>query len=115
MTTIMAKNEAQEFAVIEMAGKQYKVAVGDVITLDKQFDEFKAGEKLTVKEVLLVDTGAETKVGAPHVAGSEVQVIFEEEGQGKKIAVRRFRSKSRYTRRYGHRQPFTKLKVAAIK
>lgn len=115
MTSVMAKKEAQEFAVVEMAGKQYKVAVGDVITLDKQFPDFKAGDKMSIKDVLLVSTGSDTKVGAPTVSESVVQAIFEEEGQGKKIAVRRFRSKSRYTRRYGHRQPYTKLKIAAIK
>jgi len=111
----MAKTNIKEFAVIETAGKQYKVAVGDVITLDKQFEGFKAGDKIAFDKVLLIDNGADTKVGEPYLSGSEVQGIFEEEGRGKKLRVHRFRAKSRYTRTYGHRQPFTKIKIAAIK
>lgn len=111
----MAKTDVKEFAVIETAGKQYRVAVGDVITLDKYYEDYKAGDKITFDKVLLVDSGADTKIGEPYVTGSEVQGIFEDEGQGKKIRVHRFRAKSRYTRTYGHRQPFTKIKISAIK
>lgn len=111
----MANTETKEFAVIETAGKQYKVAVGDVIMLDKHYEGFKSGDKITFDKVLLVDTGADTKVGAPYVPGVQVQGIFEDEGQGAKTRVHRFRAKSRYTRTYGHRQPFTKIKIAAIK
>lgn len=113
---IMANTAAQkEFAIIEAAGKQYKVAVGDVVKLDKQYENFKEGEKITFDKVLFVDNGVESKIGEPHVAKAEVQAIFAEEGRDKKVRVHRFRSKSRYHRTYGHRQPFTKVKISAIK
>lgn len=118
MGNIMSDKKEQatkEFAVIEAAGKQYKVKVGDIVSFDKPFEGFKAGEKITFDKVLLVETGADTKVGTPYVDGAKVEGIFEAEGKSKKILVWRFRAKSRYSRKYGHRQPFTSVKISAIK
>jgi large subunit ribosomal protein L21 len=101
------------FAVVETGGKQYKVAEGDVLRMEKLADT-KEGETVVFDKVLLVDTGDTTEVGAPYIAGKTVEAEHVTDGKGKKILVQKFKSKSRYTRRYGHRQPFTEVKVTKI-
>lgn len=105
----------KEFAVIQTGGKQYKVAVGDVLKVEKIAGDFKPGDKITFDKVLLVDTGADTKIGTPYLSGAAVEALFEEEGRADKVVVIRFKSKSRYFKKNGHRQPFTKVKISAIK
>lgn len=107
--------KSQEIAVFEAAGKQYLVSVGDVVTLDKSLGEKASGDKITFDKVLLVDNGKEATVGQPYVKGASVEALFEDAGRSKKILVWRFRAKSRYSRKYGHRQDFTTVKISAIK
>lgn len=103
------------FAVIETGGKQYKVAEGDVVAIEK-VNELKEGEtKLVFDKVLLRDDGASTTVGSPYIEGALVEGVLEEEGLGKKIAVMKFKSKSNYFKNRGHRQPYMKVKITAIK
>lgn len=109
-----------EFAVIETGGKQYVVSVGDVLTIEKlprdDKEEYKEGEKIVFDKVLLVDNGKDTTtVGTPYIEGAKVTASFEEAGKGKKINVIKFKSKSRYFKKYGHRQPFNKVKIEALK
>lgn len=111
----MSETTSKNFAVIETGGKQYRVAVGDVITIEKLDGDFKEGDKISFDKVLLLDDGATTTVGAPYIEGAKVQALFEAEGKARKINVLRFRAKSRYTRRYGHRQPFAKVKISSLK
>jgi len=103
------------FAVIQTGGKQYKVAPGETLTIEKLPGEFKAGDKIIFDQVLLVNDGSKTLVGAPVVPGATVEATFEEEGRAKKVVVIRYRQKSRYFKKNGHRQPFTKVTIAAIK
>lgn len=105
----------KEFAVIKTGGKQYKVAVGDVISVEKIAGEYTKGDKISFNEVLLVDTGSDTKIGTPTVAGASVEAMFEEQGRADKVMVIKYKAKSRYFKKYGHRQPFTKVKISAIK
>jgi len=101
------------FAVIKTGGKQYKVAEGDILKVEK-LDNFKEGGKMTFEEVLLVAGDKETKIGEPLVAGAKVEAEFLEEGKAKKLLVLRFKSKSNYHKIKGHRQPYTKLKISKI-
>jgi large subunit ribosomal protein L21 len=110
---IMA-TKADTFAVIETGGKQYKVTKGQIITIEKLEDTFKEGDKVTFDKVLLTDDGTATAVGVPYITGVKVTAEFQEEGKAKKLRVLRFRSKSRYTRRYGHRQPYAKVKIISL-
>ena len=106
---------AQSFAVIQTGGKQYKVAVGDVISIEKLADDMNEGDKVVFDSVLLSDDGKSTTVGEPFIKGAKVQGVLEAQGKDKKIEVVRFRSKSRYHRRYGHRQPHMKVKITSLK
>jgi len=102
------------FAVFADGGKQYKVSVGDIVTLEKPKKEVKEGSKISFGEVLLTDDGKATKVGTPTVKGAKVEGEVIKQGLGKKITVIRFRSKSRHFVKKGHRQPFIKVKITKI-
>lgn len=105
----------KEFAIIATGGKQYPVAVGDVVTIEKLPGEYKKGDKVIFDQVLLTDNGKETTIGTPTVAGATVEGIFQEEGKGKKVIVVKYKAKSKYHKKNGHRQPFNSVKISAIK
>jgi large subunit ribosomal protein L21 len=104
--------ENNEFSVIKTGGKQYLVSVGDVISVEKLKAE--VGEKVTFDGVLLHDNGTETLVGEPIVEGKKVVATVLEQGKGEKITVVHYKAKSRYFKRNGHRQLFTKIQIETV-
>jgi large subunit ribosomal protein L21 len=105
----------KEFAVIETGGKQYKVSVGDVVRIEKIEGEYKEGDKILFDKVLLVDNGVDTTIGTPYISGAKVESLFQKEGKGKTVIVVKYKQKSRYLKKNGHRQPFIDVKISAIK
>jgi len=103
------------FAVIETGGKQYRVFEGDVITIERLPGEHKEGSKFVFDKVLLVDNGKDTQIGDPYLEGAQVHAVLEVEEKGKKTEVLRYKAKSRYLKRKGHRQVNMVVRVAAIK
>lgn len=101
-------------AVIKTGGKQYTVKEGDTLRVEKL--EAEEGKNITFEEVLLVgkEDGSDAKVGTPHVAGAKVEAKVLKHGRADKVDVRKFKAKSRYYKRYGHRQPFTELEITKI-
>jgi large subunit ribosomal protein L21 len=110
----MSDTKSAQFAIIETGGKQYKVAVGDTVSLEKLPGENTIGDVITFDKVLLVENGNDTKIGSPYVAGAKVEANLVEAGKGKKLSILRFRAKSNYTRRVGHRQQFSKVTITKI-
>jgi large subunit ribosomal protein L21 len=106
---------ADEFAVIETGGKQYRVSVGDVVTIEKLPGELKKGDKVNFDKVLLVDNGADTTIGTPYIDGAAVEGEIDVVGRAQKVTVIKYKQKSRYFKKNGHRQPYMKIKVLAIK
>ncbi len=108
-----------EFAVITTGGKQYKVSEGSFVSIEKikanGKDEYKKGDKLSFDKVLLVDDGKDTTIGTPYITGAKVDAEIVEIGRARKILVVKYKQKSRYLRRNGHRQPFFKVKITSIK
>ncbi|MFA6273153.1 MAG: 50S ribosomal protein L21 [Candidatus Paceibacterota bacterium] len=104
-----------EFAVIQTGGKQYKVSVGDTVRIEKIPGEHKKGDQITFDKVLLVDNGKDTTIGTPFITGAKVEAELVEIGRTKKIIVVKYKPKSRYMIRQGHRQHFFKVKILAIK
>lgn len=104
------------FAVIETGGKQYQVTQGKVITIEriKELTGKDTGAKVIFDKVLLVDNGKDTQIGDPYLKGAKVEGTLEEEGKGKKIRIVRFKSKSRYLKQTGHRQPHMRVKIVTI-
>ena len=99
------------YAIIATGGKQYKVSEGDVIKVEKL--GVNAGETVTFDRVLAVN-GDKLVVGNPTVAYANVTATVVEEGKNKKDIVYRFKSKSGYHKKNGHRQPYTKVKIEKI-
>lgn len=104
-----------EFAVIQTGGKQYKVHAGDTITIEKLDGEFKKGDKITFDKVLLTDNGSDAVFGTPFIDGGKVVGEFVSQGRAAKVTVIKYKQKSRYFKKNGHRQPFTKVKISSLK
>ena len=104
-----------EFAVIKTGGKQYKVAKGDTVSIEKITGTFEKGDKVSFDQVLLVDNGKDTTIGTPYITGAKVEAEITEIGRARKVMVIKYKQKSRYLKRNGHRQPFFKVKILAIK
>lgn len=101
-----------KIAIVETGGKQYLVTQDSVLNIEK-LPAAKDG-KITFEKVLLIDDGKETKVGAPYISGVKVSAEVVEEGRAKKVVVIRYREKSRYFKKRGHRQPYTKVRITAL-
>ena len=99
------------YAIIATGGKQYKVSEGDIITIEKLDHE--AGDKVKFDEVLAVNDG-ELKVGDPTVNGASVEASVVRNGRGKKIIVYKYKRKSGYHKKNGHRQSFTQVRIEKI-
>lgn len=104
-----------EFAVLKTGGKQYKIAVGDSLAIESIKGDYKVGDKLSFEEVLLKNLGSITTVGTPLIIGASVDATITEIGKLDKIMVVKYRQKSRYHKRNGHRQPYMAIKIDAIK
>lgn len=100
------------YAVIETGGKQYRVQVGDTISVEKL--GLIEGEAYTFDKVLMVAADDAVKTGKPYVEGVTVSATVLEEGRGKKVVVYKYKSKKTYHKKNGHRQYFTKLQINAI-
>ena len=101
------------YAVIEACGKQYKVTKGDVVFFEKLDAE--EGKKVTFDQVVLLSDAGKVEVGAPYVQGVKVEGKVVSHGKGKKIIVFKYKAKKNYKRKQGHRQPYTKVEITAIK
>jgi large subunit ribosomal protein L21 len=103
-----------KIAIIETGGKQYVVTKDSVLDIEKLADVSKKGDKITFEKVLLTDDGAKTEVGAPYIKGAKVAGELIEQGRAQKVTVIRYREKSRYFKKKGHRQPFTKVRITSV-
>jgi large subunit ribosomal protein L21 len=100
------------YAIIETGGKQYKVAEGDIITVEKLGVE--AGQDFTFDKVIVLAKDGDVKVGAPYVEGAAVTASVLGDGKEKKVIVYKYKSKKGFHKKKGHRQPFTKLQIKSI-
>lgn len=100
------------YAIIQTGGKQYRVSEGDVVSIEKV--EAGLGEQVSFDIVLTVVNGEKVQIGRPFVDGAKVIAKVVEHGKGKKILVFKYKAKSNYRRRQGHRQPFTKVVIEKI-
>lgn len=100
------------YAIIETGGKQYRVSEGDVVTVEKL--EANEGEAVDFDHVLTVVKDGEVIIGKPLIAGAKVTGKVMAQGKEKKILVFKYKAKSNYRRRQGHRQPFTKVVIEKI-
>lgn len=100
------------YAVIETGGKQYRVAEGQSIKVEKLDAE--AGASIDLDKVLMVANGDDIKVGAPYVSGGKVTATVKSHGRGKKIRIIKFRRRKHHQKATGHRQYYTELEITGI-
>lgn len=100
------------FAIIETGGKQYKVAEGDIVFIEKLDAE--EGSSVVFDKVLAVSTDAGFTAGYPCVSGASVTAKVVKNGKNKKIYILKYKSKKNEKKRIGHRQPYTKVQIEKI-
>lgn len=100
------------YAVVQTGGKQYRVAVGDRIDVERLDAE--PGTEVTLDRVLMVEQDGDVKIGTPVVDGARVMANVDAQKRGKKLIVFKMRPKKRYRRKAGHRQSLTQLTITNI-
>lgn len=102
-----------KFAIIETGGKQYRVEEGMKLNIEKLSKE--EGDSILFDEVLLYVDGKNIEVGMPVLKSVKVSARVLEQGRGKKIIVFKYKKRKRYSRKKGHRQPYTQIEIVDIK
>jgi large subunit ribosomal protein L21 len=102
----------EKFAVIELAGAQFKVKEGEQYEVKKLSGN--KGDKIEIENVLMISQGDDIKVGKPYVKGSKVTLEITSQKKGQKVKVFKYKAKSRYRRTYGHRPSITRVLVKKI-
>ena len=100
------------YAVIKTGGKQYKVAAGETIRVERL--SLDVGQDVTLDKVLAVGSGADLVTGAPFVSGASVVASVVSHGRHDKIRIFKMRRRKHYQKRQGHRQSFTEIKISAV-
>ncbi|MEA3338208.1 MAG: 50S ribosomal protein L21 [Chloroflexota bacterium] len=100
------------YAVVRTGGKQYRVAPGDFLEIEKIPGE--VGDQIELDDILLVHDGEKAVIGQPVVEGAKVLATVKSQHKGRKVIVFKFRPKQRYRRKKGHRQQLTRLYIDAI-
>jgi len=101
------------FAVIETGGKQYRVAPGQKLKIEKL--DVEAGTGLTFDKVLLTNDGEKIAVGTPYLEGVKVEAMVIKQARAKKIIVFKYKNKTRQAKKKGHRQHYTEIEITGIK
>lgn len=100
------------YAVIQTGGKQYRVAQGDTLRVEKLAAE--EGATVELDKVLMIAEGEDFKVGKPFIDGGTVTATVKAHGRGKKVKIIKFRRRKHHLKRQGHRQSYTELEVTGI-
>ena len=106
-----AGSDAQ-YAIVETGGKQYRVKVGDVLSVEKLDGD--AGAEVKFERVLLIGGAGDVTVGTPVIEGASVAATIADQYRGEKIVVFKYKPKKNYRRRTGHRQSLTRLQITGI-
>jgi large subunit ribosomal protein L21 len=100
------------YAIIRIGGRQYRAEPGRFIDVDRL--PYEAGEEITIDDVLLVNNDGDITVGQPTVEGASVTATVEEQFRGEKLIVFKYRQRTSYRRKRGHRQYHTRLRISGI-
>lgn len=100
-------------AIIKTQGQQFTVKEGDILFVDR-YQDTNTGDDVTIKEILMIGEGADAKIGTPMVEGATVSAKILENKRGKKITVFKKKRRKGYTRKQGHRQEVSVIRIEAI-
>lgn len=113
------KNTTEEFAIIQTGGKQYMVAEGELVKIEKlkpaaDKEAYKVGDSVVFTDVLLVDNGSDTTIGDPFIKGAKVSAEITKIARNKKVVVIKYKAKSNYFKKRGHKQPYFEVKITKL-
>lgn len=104
------------YAVFMTGGKQYRVQAGESLKIEKLLGSFKEGDSIAFDKVLLITDGKEdTKIGSPYITGASVSATLKKIGRYPTVEVIKYKQKSRYFKKNGHRQPYFEVQIDSIK
>ncbi|MDO8548249.1 MAG: 50S ribosomal protein L21 [bacterium] len=111
----------KEFAIIQTGGKQYMVSEGDTVKIEKLKappaggqGPYKVGDSVVFNDVLLVDNGTDTTIGEPFIKGAKVSAEIKKIARAKKVVVIKYKAKSNYFKKRGHKQPYFEIKITKL-
>ncbi len=102
-------------AIIKTGGKQYIAEEGKKLKIEKVIGSYQVGDILSFTDILLLDNNGEVQVGTPIVKGSEVKAEITKIDRLAKVVTIKYKQKSRYQKKIGHRQPYFEVKIISIK
>jgi large subunit ribosomal protein L21 len=100
------------YAVIKTGGKQYRVAEGQTLKVEKL--EIEEGASVEFDTVLMIADGDQVEIGAPYIEGARVSATVKSQGRGPKVRIVKFRRRKHYRKTQGHRQSYTELRISGI-
>lgn len=103
-----------DFAVIETGGKQYLVEEGSTVRIEKIKGDHKVGDKVVFENVLMTDNGQDTTLGAPYISGAKVTGEIKAIARARKVTVIKYKAKSNYFKKRGHRQPYFDVTISKL-
>jgi large subunit ribosomal protein L21 len=101
-----------DFAIVQTGGKQYRVKSGDTIRVESLSGD--EGDTIVLEDVLLVSIDGNTVIGTPNVAGAEITTEVVNKGKDRKVIVFKYKAKTRFRKKNGHRQTYTDLRITSI-
>ncbi|MDO8518501.1 MAG: 50S ribosomal protein L21 [bacterium] len=108
------KKELKEFAIIETGGKQYLVSEGDTLKIEKMAGAHVVGGSVAFEKVLLHEKGSDTTIGVPYIKGAKVSAEIKKISRAKKVVVIKYKAKSNYFKKRGHRQPYFEVQITKL-
>jgi large subunit ribosomal protein L21 len=115
MATKEKASKTSGFAIFQTGGKQYMVSEGDTIKIEKLSGEHKEGDSVSFSDVLLVENGSDTTIGTPFIKGAQISAEIKKISRAPKVTVIKYKAKSNYFKKRGHRQPFFEVTISGIK
>ena len=100
------------YAVVKTGGKQYKVAEGQYLKVEKL--DGNEGDSIELDQVLMIADGDKLKIGTPMIEGGKVSAKIKSHGRGKKVEIMKFRRRKHHQKKTGHRQYYTELEITGI-
>jgi large subunit ribosomal protein L21 len=104
-----------KFAIIETGGKQFKITPDEFIKVEKLAPELKEGDTIIFDKVLLIEDEKGTTIGTPYIKDAKIEAVFESRNKEKKVIVIRYKQKSKYFKKNGHRQIKDKVTIKGLK
>ena len=110
---LLGSDFMSDYAVIQTGGRQYRVEPGDVLDVEKISVE--AGEQVELNDILLINENDEILLGSPNIQGASVLAVVKSQHRGPKIIIFKYKNKTHYRRKNGHRQDYTRLEIQEIR